>query len=63
MLKFLLGISVGIIAGLVFAPARGEDMRQQLTEKAQELKQRGREKARQAGGEKGERIYDKVVGQ
>ena len=67
MLRFLLGLSLGIVAGIVFAPASGEETRRQLSQRADELKERGieagRQKAREVGSETGERLYDKAVGE
>lgn len=65
-MKFFLGLSIGIAAGLLFAPARGEETRRQIVEKADELRQqgieKGREQARDIGSEVGERLFNKAVG-
>jgi gas vesicle protein len=67
MLRFLVGISLGVVAGLLFAPASGEETRHQLAEKTEKLKNRGieagRQQAREIGSEAGERLYDKAIGE
>ncbi len=67
MLKFLLGICCGIALGMVIAPASGAETRQQLLDKAEELKEtgleKGRQKARVLGSQTAERLYDRVVGE
>ncbi len=56
-MKFLLGVLVGTAVGMLFAPARGEETRRRI---AQELDQRGREKAREWGAKLGETAFDKA---
>ncbi len=67
MLRFLVGLSIGVIAGIVFAPASGEETRRQLGEGAERLKERGieagRQQAREVGSQVGERVYDKAIGE
>lgn len=64
MLRFLVGLSLGIVAGLVFAPASGEETRRQLANKAEKLKGRGIEAGRQqARSNVGGRSYDKAIGE
>jgi gas vesicle protein len=36
-MKFLLGLGIGVALGLLYAPARGEETREQLLTKAREL--------------------------
>lgn len=67
MLRFLFGISLGVAVGLLVAPASGEQTRQQLADKAEELKNRGietgRQQARKIGAQAGETAFDKAIGQ
>jgi gas vesicle protein len=67
MLRFLIGISLGIVAGLLFAPASGEETRRLISERAEEMKERGieygRQRSRQLGAEAGEKAFDRVVGE
>jgi gas vesicle protein len=66
-MKFFFGLCIGIAAGLLFAPARGEVTRQQIADKAEELRrqgvEKGREQAREIGSEVGERLFDKAIGE
>lgn len=66
-MKFLLGFGVGAVLGILFAPARGEQTRAELAEKARQLirvpRQRAHEKleqaaerAREEAGEVGSRV-------
>ncbi len=67
MLRFLVGLSLGIIAGVVFAPASGEETRRQIVDRAEQMKQRGieagRQEAREVGSQVGEHLFDKAVGE
>lgn len=67
MLKFLFGLGIGSAIGIVFAPASGVETRQQLANKAEEIRDRGieagRRKARETGSQVGERLYDKAIGE
>jgi gas vesicle protein len=66
-MKFLLGLSLGIAAGLVFAPRSGVEVRRELRERAEELQRQaistGREKAGELGRRAGERLFDRAVGE
>ena len=66
-MKFFLGLGIGIALGLLVAPAPGVETREQLADKAEQLKRQGleygREQAREVGSEVGERLYDKAVGE
>ncbi len=62
-MKFVLGLTVGVALGLIFAPERGEVTRQRLREKAEELAEVPRRKAEeladvgeQKAGEIGARV-------
>lgn len=46
-MKFLLGLAVGVVLGLLYAPASGQETRRQLLEKARELPDVPQEKARE----------------
>lgn len=46
-MKFVLGLAVGVVLGLLYAPAPGEETRRQLIEKARELPELPQEKARE----------------
>jgi gas vesicle protein len=51
---FLIGVGVGTVVSLLFAPAAGEDLREQLASSARE----GAEKARRRSREAGETVSD-----
>ena len=53
-MRFLLGLGLGYIIGLLIAPASGEEFRRELGERADEY---GREKAREIGQRAGEKAY------
>ncbi|HLH09193.1 MAG TPA: YtxH domain-containing protein [Terriglobales bacterium] len=62
-MKFVLGLSIGVVVGLLYAPARGEDtcrrLWQQREEKGLSPKEaalRITDKAEQKAGDMGERI-------
>jgi gas vesicle protein len=46
-MKFVFGLAVGVVLGLLYAPARGEETRRRLVEKARELPDLPQEKARE----------------
>lgn len=66
-MKFLLGLSIGIGLGLLFAPRSGEETRRELRARAEQLEQSavrsGREKAGELGRTAGQRLFDKAVGE
>lgn len=62
-MKFLFGLAIGVALGLVYAPARGEETRERLMQKAGELADIPRQKAEeladvteQKAGEIGARV-------
>jgi gas vesicle protein len=75
MTKFLLGLFVGAFAGVLIAPAPGEETRRRLKQRAQEITnekvgdvvQMGRERAGEMAKEAAEKAFDsgaqKVVGE
>jgi gas vesicle protein len=71
-MKFLLGLSIGIGLGLIFAPAEGSETRRRLAEaagelsdlprqKALELADIGQEKAGQIGADVGRKAAEAAV--
>jgi hypothetical protein len=56
-MRFLLGLGLGYIVGLLVAPASGEQFRRELAECADEY---GREKAREIGQRAGEKVYEEL---
>lgn len=67
-MKFLVGLALGIGLGLLIAPATGEETREQLSRKAEELADAPRRKAeeiaadvRQKAGDKGAEIGRKAA--
>lgn len=56
-MRFLLGLGLGYMIGLLIAPASGEEFRRELAERADEY---GREKAREMGERAGEKVYEKM---
>ncbi len=72
MRGFLVGLAMGITAGLLFAPASGEETRRELRERLDEgvsagrrkwgeVVEEGREKAGDIGRRAGEQAYDKLT--
>ena len=62
-MRFLLGFGIGVVLGMVFAPAAGQETRRKLRERAAELAQLPQEKvahaanvAKEKAGELGARI-------
>ncbi len=67
MRGFLIGLGMGITAGLLFAPASGEETRRELRERLDEGVDAGRRKwgevldeGRQKAGEIGRRVGEKT---
>ena len=56
-MRFLLGLGLGYIVGMLIAPVRGRELRQELAQRADEY---GREKARQIGQRAGEKAYEEI---
>ncbi len=72
MKGFLVGLGLGIAAGVLFAPASGEETRRDLRERAEdavdtgrrkwgEVLETGREKAGEIGSRAGKQTFDKVT--
>ena len=72
MRRFLFGLGMGIAAGLLLAPASGEETRRDLRERLDEgvdagrrkfgeVVEQGRDKAGQIGRQAGEQAYDKLT--
>ena len=67
-MKFILGLTIGVALGLIYAPARGEETRERLKQKAEELADVPRQKigemadvSEQKAGEIGARIGREVA--
>jgi gas vesicle protein len=56
-MRFLLGLGLGYIVGLLIAPASGEEFRRELAERADAY---GREKAGEIGQRAGEKAYEEL---
>lgn len=56
-MRFLLGLGLGYMIGLLIAPASGEEFRHELAQRADAY---GREKAGEIGQRAGERAYDQI---
>jgi len=72
MKRFLVGLGLGVAAGLLFAPASGEETRRELRERVDdsvtagrrkwgEVLEEGREKAGRVGHQAGKRAFDKLT--
>ena len=72
-MKFLIGLSIGIGLGIIFAPAEGSEMRRRLAEginelsdlprkKAMEFAEMSQEKAGQIGADIGRKAAEAAVG-
>ena len=46
-MKFIFGFAIGVVLGLLYAPARGEETRRLLLEKAREMPELPQQKARE----------------
>ncbi len=63
MTKFILGFGIGIALGIIFAPAKGEEMRAQVRAKAKEIVDLPRKKAGEmadASNEKAAELGEKI---
>lgn len=56
-MRFLLGLGIGYVLGMLIAPASGRELRQELAQRADEY---GREKAREIGQRAGEKAYEEI---
>lgn len=56
-MKFFLGLGVGYVLGMLVAPVKGSQLRQQIASQADQY---GREKARKIGERAGEIAYDEM---
>jgi gas vesicle protein len=56
-MRFLLGLGVGYMIGLLIAPTSGQEFRRELAERADEY---GREKSREIGQRAGEKAYEEL---
>jgi gas vesicle protein len=56
-MRFLLGLGVGYLVGLLFAPAAGQETRTRII---QQVDSGAREKAREIGARAGEIAYEEV---
>lgn len=56
-MRFLLGLGLGYMIGLLIAPASGQEFRRELAERADEY---GREKSREIGQRAGEKAYEEL---
>ncbi len=54
-MRFLVGLGLGYVIGMLVAPASGQEFRHQLAARADEY---GREKAREIGQRAGEKAYE-----
>lgn len=55
-MKFLFGLALGVAAGMLFAPASGEETRQNLADKARDVAENQEQKLRQKAGDVGARV-------
>jgi gas vesicle protein len=56
-MRFLLGLGIGYVIGMLIAPTSGRELRQELAQRADEY---GREKAREIGQHAGEKAYQEI---
>ncbi len=56
-MRFLLGLGLGYVVGMLIAPASVRELRQELAQRADEY---GREKAREIGQRAGEKAYEEI---
>ncbi|HZU31224.1 MAG TPA: YtxH domain-containing protein [Candidatus Angelobacter sp.] len=56
-MRFLLGLTVGYVVGMLFAPASGEETRARIAEK---IDTNARDKAREIGARAGEMAYEEL---
>ncbi len=65
MLRFLIGLGIGYLLGLVIAPASGEQTRRELMERGEEqlaeVIEMGRERAGEFGREAGQKAFDQAA--
>ncbi len=65
MLRFLIGLGIGYLLGLVIAPASGEQTRRELIERGEEqlaeVIEMGRERAGELGREAGQKAFDEAA--
>lgn len=72
MKGFLIGLGIGAAAGLLLAPASGQETRQRIAEEAQDIRRQGQQKvakvirmgrheAGDAGREAAQKAYDRAV--
>jgi len=55
-MKFLFGLALGVTMGMLFAPASGEETRQNLADKARDVAENQEQKLRQKAGDMGARV-------
>jgi len=55
-MKFLLGLTVGTVLAMLFAPARGEETREKLGYKVREMAQGSEQKLQEKAGELGAKV-------
>lgn len=71
-MRFLLGLMTGVVLGMIFAPAPGSEMREQLAERAREwsevsaekaagIAEAGKEKAGDLGATVGRKVAEAAV--
>ena len=60
-MKFVLGLGTGIMLGLLFAPATGEETRRELAAKAEDFAQDSQRKILQKAGDMGSELGRKAA--
>lgn len=55
-MKFVLGLAVGVMLAVIFAPASGEETRQELASKVRDIAESKERKLEQKAGELGSRV-------